>query len=207
MNIWQNYMTPILQKLIHDFQFLPGIGEKTAQRFVHYIFGREQRAAEQFAKTLLTAIENIRHCQQCQNLSEGELCSICTDENRNDDVLCVVEHPSNVMLLEATRAFKGRYFVLHGALSPIDGINPSDLNIGKLLELIHEKDIKEVIVATSSKIEGEATAYYLHDQLKDLVLTTRLAYGIPLGGSLDFVDGPTLSKALIGRQTLSDNCE
>lgn len=200
-------MTPILQKLIHEFQFLPGIGEKTAQRFVHYIFSRYQDRAKSFAETLLRAIETVQHCEQCQNLSELNLCDLCQSSSRDQSLLCVVEHPSNVMMMESTHSFKGLYFVLHGALSPIDGIGPYDLNIDKLDKLIKEKGVKEIIVATSSKIEGEATAYYLYDNFKENILVTRLAYGIPIGGSLDFVDGQTLSRAMSGRQALSENCE
>lgn len=200
-------MSNILNKLIHEFQFLPGIGERTAQRFVYYIFSRHQEKALAFAKTLLTAIETIGRCEQCQNLSEDPLCLLCSNSQRDSSVLCVVEHPSNIIMLEATQAFKGLYFVLHGALSPIDGISPQDLGIDKLDKVIKEKSVSEIIVATSSKIEGEATAYYLHDHFKDKVLVTRLAYGIPIGGSLDYLDGQTLSRAMMGRQTLTDNCE
>ena len=123
-------MSPLLQKLIHEFQFLPGIGEKTAQRFVHYIFSRKQANATQFANTLLHAIENIKHCEKCQNLSETDICRICESSNRDESLLCIVEHPSNVMVMEATQSYRGRYFVLHGALSPIDGIGPNAVNRG-----------------------------------------------------------------------------
>lgn len=199
-------MTPVLKQLVHSFQFLPGIGEKTAQRFVHYIFSRHQAKAKALATILLEAIETVEHCTQCQNLSETTICELCSSHKRDQDVLCVVEHPSNVLLLESTHAFNGLYFVLHGTLSPIDGITPQDLQIDKLAHLIATKPIKEIIIATSSKIDGEATAYYLHDQFKGMVSVTRLAYGIPIGGSLDYLDGPTLSRAMSGRQRL-DNCE
>jgi|AntRauTorckE5430_2_1112549.scaffolds.fasta_scaffold00038_44 recombination protein RecR len=200
-------MSPLLKKLVHEFQFLPGIGEKTAQRFVHFIFSRHHEKAFQFANTLLECLQQIKHCQQCQNLSENKLCDICANTNRDSQILCVVEHPSNILIMEAAQAFKGRYFVLHGALSPIDGIGPKDLHIHKLIQLIETQDIKEIIVATSSKIEGEATAFYLYDQLKDMVLVSRLGYGIPIGGSLDYLDGQTLFRAMSNRQALSDNCE
>lgn len=196
-------MTPSLNKLIHDFQFLPGIGEKTAQRFVHHIFGRHKDKAKAFAETLLYAIENIQHCEQCRNLSESPLCGICSNPNRDLTTLCVVEHPANIHAIEST-AYKGIYFVLHGTLSPIDGINPADLGIGDLCDLVKSKGISEILIATSSKIEGEATAYYIHDQLQNIAKVTRLAYGIPVGGSLDYIDGQTLSRAIDCRQEMVD---
>ena len=197
-------MSPLLQKLIHEFQFLPGIGEKTAQRFVHYIFSRKQPEAQRFCETLLHAIENVKHCHQCQNLSEYDLCKICTSPTRDSSLLCIVEHPSNVMVIEATQSFQGRYFVLHGALSPIDGITPLDLGINKLDDIIQQSGVEEIIIATSSKVEGEATAYYLYESFKDKVKISRLAYGIPIGGSLDYLDGQTLARALIGRQAVQE---
>lgn len=197
-------MSPLLQKLIHEFQFLPGIGEKTAQRFVHHIFSRKQADAKRFADTLLYALDNIKHCHICQDLSESDICKLCASSERDSLLLCIVEHPSNVMIMEATQSYKGKYFVLHGALSPIDGIGPSDIGLDKLSDLILNNNVEEIIIATSSKIEGEATAYYIHDTFKQYVKTTRLAYGIPIGGSLDYLDGQTLARALIGRQSIQD---
>lgn len=200
-------MTPLLQRLILEFQFLPGIGEVTARRFVYYIFSRHRDKAKAFANTLLEAVEKVKRCEQCQDLSESPLCQICQSSTRDQSILCVVEHPSNIMMMESTHAFSGLYFVLHGALSPIDGIGPYDLNIDKLAQLIDTKGIKEIIIATSSKVEGEATAYYLYDHFKDKVLVSRLAYGIPIGGTLDYLDGQTLSRAMSGRQAITENCE
>ncbi|MEC7030079.1 MAG: recombination mediator RecR [Pseudomonadota bacterium] len=195
-------MTPLLQKLIYEFQFLPGIGEKTAQRFVHYIFSRQQNKAESFANTLLEAIHKIQHCSVCRNLSEHDICSLCSASEREPSTICVVEHPSNVHIIESTGTYHGRYFVLHGALSPIDGIGPRDIGIDLLAQVVQNNDIKELIIATSSKIEGEATAYYIHEQFHSIVKTTRLAYGMPIGGSLDYIDGQTLARALHNRNQM-----
>ncbi|MCP8351936.1 recombination mediator RecR [Candidatus Synchoanobacter obligatus] len=198
-------MTPLLQKLIHSFQFLPGIGEKTAQRFVHHIFGHQKHLAQGFAETLLEAIEKIKHCQRCQNLSEDDLCQICASSERDESILCIVEHPSNVSIFESTQSYDGKYFVLHGVLSPINGVGPQDLGIGKLDILLKQHPIKEVLIATSSKVEGEATAYYLYEYLNDKVAKiTRPAHGLPIGGSLDYIDGQTLTRALRGRQEMVD---
>ena len=195
-------MTPKLQKLIHEFQFLPGIGEKTAQRFVHYIFSRQQDRARQFASTLLDALDHIQHCSICRNLSEEDICSLCSGSERDTTTLCVVEHPSNVHIIESTGTYHGRYFVLHGALSPIDGVGPKDIGIDLLANVIQEHHVQELIIATSSKIEGEATAYYLHEQFQQHLKTTRLAYGMPIGGSLDYIDGQTLARALHNRSSM-----
>ena len=158
-------MTPLLQKLIMEFQFLPGIGEKTAQRFAHYIFSRQTDHARDFANTLLEALDKIKHCEQCRNLSETQICNLCSDTRRDETSICIVEHPSNVQMLESTQSYQGLYFVLHGALSPIDGITPTDLGLHHLDTILATKPIEEIIVATSSKVEGEATAYYIFDQL------------------------------------------
>lgn len=195
--------SPILKKLINKFQFLPGIGEKTAQRFVHHIFSRYRRQAADLAATLLEAIEQVQHCETCRHLSETPICNICSNPDRDPQVICVVEHPANIDLIEST-SFNGTYFVLHGALSPIDGISPHDLGLHNLMKRIEKGTIQEILVATSSKIEGEATAYYIHDQFSQHAKVTRLAYGIPLGGSLDYIDGQTLSRAIDCRQEMTD---
>ena len=195
--------SPILKKLVNKFQFLPGIGEKTAQRFVHHIFSRYRRQAADLATTLLEAIDKIQHCEMCRHLSETPICSICSNPNRDQSVICVVEHPANIDLIEST-SYKGIYFVLHGALSPIDGITPHDIGLHELMNKVAQNTIREILVATSSKIEGEATAYYIHDQFSQQTKVTRLAYGIPLGGSLDYIDGQTLSRAIDCRQEMTD---
>jgi recombination protein RecR len=198
-------MTPLLKKLIHEFQFLPGIGEKTAQRFVHYIFSRQHSRARQFATTLLATLDQIQHCHICRNLSETDICSLCNETGRDSQLLCVVEHPSNVHIIEATGTYQGRYFVLHGALSPIDGIGPRDIGIYQLAKVIQQHNTQELIIATSSKIEGEATAYYLHEQFQNILQTTRLAYGMPIGGTLDYIDGQTLARALHNRSSMESS--
>lgn len=198
-------MTPILQKLVAQIQFLPGIGEKTAIRFIHYIFSRHTHAAKDFALTLLEAIEVCGHCERCQTLSETPYCNICSDSRRDPSLICIVEHPSNITQIESTQSYNGLYFVLHGALSPIEGIGPKDLGIHKLHELIKKHHIDEIIIATSSKVEGEATAYYLYEQFQDIAKVTRLAAGIPMGGTLDYIDGQTLRRAFSSRHLLTED--
>ncbi len=197
-------MSKLLAQVIHDIQFLPGIGEKTAQRLIHHIFSRDKQKAHIFANSLLEALEHIKYCRICRNLSEDDVCHICTSQSRDTKSICVVEHPSNVDLIEQTQTFQGLYFVLHGALSPIDGISPEKLGIQALDNMVQTFEAQELIVATSTRIEGEATAYYLSDQFSHKIKVTRLAHGMPLGGSLDFIDSQTLARALNTRHTLDD---
>ena len=201
-------MSEVLNKLIHEFQFLPGVGEKTAQRFVHHIFGRDQIKARKFGNTLLNALDTIQRCTQCQNLTDVPLCSLCTDHTRDRQAVCIVEHPANVHTIESTQTFKGLYFVLHGVISPIDGVGPQDLGISILANIITKHQIKEIIIATSTRIEGEATAYYLYDQFSQKTHITRIAHGIPIGDSLEYTNSQTLSRALLDRKPIElEYCE
>ena len=156
------------------------------------------------SKLISKAVENIRNCSQCRNLTEQDICEICLDEKRDNKVLCVVESPTDVLAIENSGSFKGKYFVLMGRLSPIDGITPQDLGIPKLIESVLNEDRKEVIIATSPTIEGDATSFYIKDQLNEKnILISRIAYGVPMGGELEYVDNTTLGRAIQGRREIN----
>ena len=189
-----------LEKLIDQFRKLPSIGQKSATRLAYYVLSMSREEAEEFANAIINAKSSITRCSVCQNLSAGEVCNICYDETR-ERVICVVEDPKAVNAIESTKEFKGLYHVLHGVLSPIDGIGPDQLTIKELLARID--GIKEVIIATNPSVEGEATAIYLSKLLKPFgVKITRLAYGIPVGASLEYTDSVTLSRAIEGRREI-----
>lgn len=192
-----------LEKLIEQFESLPGIGRKTAQRLAFHVLNMPKERAEEFSKTILEAREKIHHCKVCQNLTDTEICSICKNQDRDRTIICVVEDPRDVLAFEKTREFKAIYHVLHGVISPMDGIGPDQIRIKELLKRINKGDIKEVIMATNPTVEGEATAMYISRLLKPLgVKVTRLAYGIPVGGDLEYADEVTLYRALEGRSEI-----
>ncbi len=189
-----------LQKLIENFERLPGIGKKTAQRLAFYVLQQPEDYAKAFATALSEAKEKIKYCKVCCNLTEHETCSICGDDQRDRSVICVVEDAQDTIAFERTRKFKGLYHVLHGALSPLDGIGPDKLCIKELMARLADDQVKEVILATNSTVEGETTASFLTRNIKPLgIKVTRLAYGIPVGGDLEYADDVTLSRALEGR--------
>ena len=190
-------------KLIEHFERIPGIGRKTAQRMAYYVLNLPKAQAEQFSQAILDAHEKIHPCKVCQNLTDGELCQICANPSRDHSLICVVEDPRDVVAFERTRDYGGTYHVLHGVISPMDGVGPEQLRIKELLGRIGTQEVKEVIMATNPTVEGEATAMYISRLLKPLgVRVTRLAYGIPVGGSLEYADEVTLSRALEGRSEL-----
>ena len=192
-----------LDALIDALRVLPGVGPKTAQRMAFYLIERNRPGAQRLTRQLQQALETVRRCARCRNLSDHPLCSICSDERRESSVLCVVESPSDVAAIESAGGHRGRYFVLHGRLSPIDGIGPDALGIGTLLALVDADAIAEVILATNLTIEGEATAHYLAQELVPHNITvTRIAHGVPIGGELEFLDASTLSGALAARRPL-----
>lgn len=196
------YSEPIA-RLIEEFEKLPGIGHKTAQRLAFYILNAPKEDVENLAQAIINARTKIRYCSICFNMSDSELCPICSNPKRDLSIICVVEDPKDVVAMEKTREYKGVYHVLHGAISPIDGIGPDDIKIKELLERIKSGGIEEVILATNPNIEGEATAIYLSKLLKPLgVKVTRIAHGIPVGGNLEYADEVTLSKALEGRREM-----
>ena len=193
-----------LSRLIEQFERLPGIGRKSAQRLAFHVLGLPTERAREFADAILDAHEKIKRCKACQNLAESELCPICASTNRDTSVICVVESPRDVIAFERTREYNGLYHVLHGLISPMDGVGPDQLFVKELLGRISKGGVNEVIMATNPTVEGEATAMYLARLLKPLgVKTTRLAYGIPVGGSLEYADEVTLFRALTGRSIIT----
>ncbi len=196
------YAVPIAQ-LIEEFGKMPGIGKRTAERLAYYVLKLSKEEVAQFADVLLRAKEKITFCPVCQSLTESLPCAICSDERRDKGLICVVEKPKDVIKIEKTREFKGLYHVLHGVISPMDGVGPEDIRIKELLQRVTTDDVREVIMATNPNLEGEATAMYIAKLLKPFnVKTTRLAHGIPVGGDLEFADEVTLTRALEGRHEI-----
>ena len=192
----------LLNDLINSLTILPGVGKKSAQRMALYLLDKNKDGAGILAKTLEKAIDEIGRCTRCRMLTSNSLCKICSDNTRDMNSICVVENPSDVLAIESTGGFKGRYFVLLGRLSPIDGISPDDLGINDFLKLIKIENIKEVILATSSTVEGYATAIYIKDHISDIKVS-RISYGIPIGGELEYVDGNTIARAIQGRTEIN----
>lgn len=198
----QLYPSP-LAALIEALRKLPGIGPKTAQRLALYLLHAPKEEAEGLAQAILNAREKIFFCSVCGNLTDVDPCELCRDEKRDRSLLCVVEWPRDIIAFERTGEFNGLYHVLHGVLSPMDGIGPDDLKIAELLKRVSKGEIKEVILATNPNVEGEATALYLAQLLKPIVpKVTRIAHGLPVGGDLEFADTATLSRSLLGRQVI-----
>lgn len=197
------YNVAPLLKLVEQFERLPGIGSKTAQRLAYFVLNMPKEQAVEFSNAITDAHEKIRYCEVCCNFSEGELCPVCKSDRRDKSVICVVETPRDAIALEGTREFDGVYHVLHGAISPLNGIGPDQLYIKQLLARLNNDTVKEVIMATNPTVEGEATAMYISRLLKPMgIKVTRLAYGIPVGGDLEYADEVTLARALEGRNEL-----
>jgi len=193
----------LLGQLIQNLCCLPGVGPKTAQRMAFYLLQRDRNGAKTLAETLLHAIDNIGHCQQCRTLTEHSLCEICADNSRDNALICIVESPADVWIVDQATVFKGRYFVLHGRLSPLDGIGPDELGLDLLEQRLATGIIKELILATNSTVEGEATAYFISEiARKHQVQASRIAHGVPMGGELEFIDSGTLSHAFKGRKEI-----
>ena len=193
----------LLGQLIQNLCCLPGVGPKTAQRMAFYLLQRDRNGAKTLAETLLHAIDNIGHCQQCRTLTEHSLCEICADNSRDNALICIVESPADVWIVDQATVFKGRYFVLHGRLSPLDGIGPDELGLNLLEQRLATGTIKELILATNSTVEGEATAYFIGEiARKHQVQASRSAHGVPMGGELEFIDSGTLSHAFNGRKMI-----
>ncbi len=192
---------PAMTKLINELTKLPTIGPKTAQRLAFYLFKQPREEACKLAEALVEVKDKISYCKRCFNIAEGEICYICRDEKRSDNILCVVAECQDVIALEKAGSFKGRYHVLHGVISPIDGIGPSELKIKELIKRVKEYSTKEVILATNYDIKGDATALYLAHEIKPLgIRLTRLAYGLPVGSDIEYADKTTLLKAMEGRR-------
>ncbi len=192
-----------LARLVEQFERLPGIGKRTAQRLAYFVLQMSDGDAKEFAAAIIEAHEKIKYCKVCKNLTDQDLCHVCRNSARDKSIICVVEDPRDVLALEKTGEFSGSFHVLHGVISPLNGVGPDQIYIKELLERISAGPIKEVIMATNPTVEGEATAMYISKLLKPLgVKVTRLAYGIPVGGGLEYTDEVTLSRALIGRSEI-----
>jgi len=192
-----------MARLVHELNKLPGIGPKTAQRLAFHILKISETEARVLSSAILEVKDKIKNCPICYNITEDSPCCICQDKTRDHGLICVIEQSSDVIAMEKTRCYKGAYHVLQGAISPLDGIRPDDLRIRELLARIQQEEIREIIIATDSDVEGEATALYLERLLKPIVTrVSRIAHGIPVGGNLEYTDEVTLSKALEGRRIL-----
>ena len=192
-----------LAKLINELSKLPGIGTKSAQRLAFHILSLEDAEAERLAEAITCAKREMKYCSLCGNLTDEDPCAICSDPARRDDVICVVESPRDVMAMERIKEFNGLYHVLHGVISPMEGIGPEDINLKSLIQRLQANDVKELIIATNPNIEGEATAMYIARLSKPAgIKVTRIAHGIPVGGDLEYADEVTLLKSLEGRREL-----
>jgi len=192
-----------LGRMVEAFMKLPGIGRKSAERLAFAVLGMTRDEAEWIAQAILDLKQNSRYCTVCQNITEDEICGICKDERRDNTRICVVEEPSNILILEKSGIFRGRYHALLGAISPLDGVGPEDLKIDSLMERLRAGTIKEVIIATNPTVKGETTALYLSKLIKPLgISVSRIAYGLPVGGDIEYADENTVQRALEGRREM-----
>lgn len=198
-------ISPAIDALVDDLKRLPGVGQKTAQRMAFHLLERDRDGASSLASALQQAVDKVSHCQQCRTLTEEPLCRICANPARRDSgLLCIVETPADVLAIEQTSQFQGRYFVLMGHLSPLDGIGPSDIGLDELEEQLKQGPTEEIILATNPTVEGDATAHYIADIAEQLSInTSRIAHGVPVGGELGYVDQTTLGHAFSGRKQFS----
>lgn len=195
--------SPLIDDLMASLRCLPGVGPKSAQRMALHLLERDRAGAERLAQSLHKAVAGVGRCQRCRTLTEQTYCGICANNRRDNTLLCVVETPGDVLAIEQAGTYQGKYFVLLGHLSPIDGIGPEDIGVDQLITLLQQEPITEVILATNPTVEGEATAYYISERAKNLNVTvSRIAHGVPLGGELEFIDGGTLAHAFSSRRSL-----
>ncbi len=194
-----------IEALVKALCCLPGVGPKSAQRMTYHILERAKDNGLQLAGALQEAITKVGHCQKCRTLTENEICDICANSRRDPSLLCIVETPTDILAIEQTHSYKGLYFVLMGHLSPLDGIGPQEIGIDVLQQRLEQNNLKEVILATNSTIEGEATAYYIANLVANKnIKCTRIAHGVPMGGELEYLDGNTVTRAFTGRQPIHD---
>ena len=194
---------PALEQLIDSLRCLPGVGPKSALRMAYYLLQRDRKGANTLALSMQNALQVLGHCTFCNNFSETPICPLCASDSREASQLCVVEMPTDLMMMEQTHSYKGMYFVLMGRLSPLDGIGPKEINLDKLIKRAQDGMVLEVILATNYTVEGEATAHYISELLKTRnVAVSRIARGLPMGGEIEYVDSGTLSMALLGRKAL-----
>lgn len=197
------YYSPSIEKLIESFEKLPSIGHKTAQRLAFYMLDISKEEAEEFVQSIIDAKNNLHFCSKCFNISDTDPCEICSNAKRDENVICVVEDVRDVVAMERTHEYNGLYHVLHGTISPMNGVGPDDIKIKELLKRLMDGKVKEVILATNPRVEGEATAMYISKLLKPMgIKVTRIARGIPIGGDLEYTDEVTLAKALEGRSEI-----
>jgi recombination protein RecR len=197
-----DYAEPI-ERLIDEFRRMPGIGPKSAQRLAYSVLRRSREDAESLSRAILEVKEKIRYCSRCNNLSDQDPCGYCSNPGRSSETICVVEEPYDILAVEKTREYHGQYHVLHGVLSPINGVGPEDLRLKNLLERLREGNVREIILATNPNVEGEATAIYIAKLLKPIgVKVSRIALGVPVGSDLEFADEVTMSKALEHRHEI-----
>lgn len=195
--------SPLITNLITALRVLPGVGPKSAQRMAFQLLDSKREEALTLAESLTKAMENVTKCKQCRNLTEEPICGICASARRDSSLLCVVESPADVIAIEQSGTFSGKYFVLHGKLSPIDGVGPKELGIDILEERFSSSEITEVIIATNPTMEGEATSYYIAEKAKQhQVKVSRIAHGVPIGGELEYIDGGTLAHAITSRREI-----
>lgn len=198
-----SYYSPSIEKLIESFEKLPSIGHKTAQRLAFYMLDISNEEAEEFTNSIINAKKNLHFCSKCFNISDTDPCNICSNPKRNENVICVVEDVRDVIAMERTHEYDGVYHVLHGTISPMNGVGPDDIKIKELLSRVMAGNVSEVILATNPRVEGEATAMYISKLLKPMgIKTTRIARGVPIGGDLEYTDEVTLTKALEGRSEI-----
>ena len=198
-----SYYSPTIEKLIESFEKLPSIGHKTATRLAYHMLNLNIEDTQEFINSIIEAKKNLKYCSKCFNITDTDPCPICSSPKRDQSTICVVEDVKDVVAMEKTHEFKGVYHVLHGSISPMNGIGPEDIKIKELLERLKETDVNEIIIATNPRVEGEATAIYLSKLIKPIgIKVTRIAHGIPVGGDLEYTDEVTLSKALEGRREL-----
>lgn len=198
--------SPLIDQLIEAFRCLPGVGPKSAQRMSLHLLERNRSGGQKLSEALAEALDRVGNCESCRTLTEENLCRICASQSRNHSLCCVVESPADIFAIEQSGSYRGVYFVLMGHLSPIDGIGPEQLGIRQLVERVSKGGIDEVIIACNPTVEGDATAYYIAEQLRpSQVPVTRIAHGVPVGGELEYVDGGTLSHAFTGRKIIESN--
>ena len=198
-----SYYSPSIEKLIESFERLPSIGHKTAVRLAFHMLDLSKEETEEFINSIINAKEKLKYCSNCYNISDTDPCPICSSPKRDNSVICVVEDVRDVVAMEKTHEFKGVYHVLHGSISPMNGVGPDDIKVKELLARLMDGSVKEVILATNPRVEGEATAMYLSKLIKPLgIKVTRIAHGVPVGGDLEYTDEVTLSRALEGRVQL-----
>ena len=192
---------PALEQLIDSLRCLPGVGPKSALRMAYHLLQRDRTGAAKLGNSLENALQVLGHCTLCNNFSEADNCPLCESEKREAELLCVIEMPTDLMMMEQTQSYNGMYFVLMGRLSPLDGVGPKEINLDKLIKRAQDGVVKEVILATNYTVEGEATAHYISELLKTRGITvSRIARGLPMGGEIEYVDSGTLSMALLGRR-------